>query len=95
MLKKSTEIYFCPPMPFPDVLVRVSIAVRRHHDQGNFYKGHSIEAGLQVQRFSPISSRQETWQYPDRHGMVWEKLRVLLYLALKANRGRLELGRGS
>jgi hypothetical protein len=35
-----------------------------------FYKGLLIEAGLQVQRFSPISSRQETWQHTDRHGMM-------------------------
>ena len=30
------------------VLVRVSIAVKRHRDQGNSYKGHLIGAGLQV-----------------------------------------------
>jgi hypothetical protein len=41
------------------VLVGVSIAVNRHYVQGNSYKGqHLIEAGLQVQRFSPLSSRQ-------------------------------------
>jgi hypothetical protein len=34
-------------------------AVNRHHDQGNSYKGqHLIGAGLQDQRFSPLSSRQ-------------------------------------
>jgi hypothetical protein len=33
-----------------DVLVRVPIGVKRHHDQGNSYKGRcSIRAGLQVQ----------------------------------------------
>ena len=42
------------------VLVRVSIAEKRHHDQGNSYKGqHLIGAGLQVQGFSPLSSRWE------------------------------------
>ena len=31
------------------------IAVKRHHDQGNFYKGkHFIMAGLQFQGFSPL-----------------------------------------
>jgi len=36
--------------------VRVSFVVKRHCDQGNSYKGqHLIEAGLQVQRFSPLS----------------------------------------
>jgi hypothetical protein len=34
--------------------------VNRYHDQGKTYKGqHLIGAGLQVQRFSPLSSRQE------------------------------------
>ena len=50
------------------VLDTVSIAVKRHHDQGNSYKEqHLIGAGLQVQRFSP-SSWHETWQHPGRHG---------------------------
>jgi hypothetical protein len=32
--------------------------VNRHHDQGNSYEGqHLIGVGLQVQRFSPLSSR--------------------------------------
>jgi hypothetical protein len=40
--------------------VRVSIAVKKHHDQGHSYKGqHLIGSGLQVQRFSPLSSRWE------------------------------------
>jgi hypothetical protein len=31
--------------------------VKRHHDQGNTYKGqHLVGAGLQIQRFSPLSS---------------------------------------
>jgi hypothetical protein len=51
------------------VLVKVSIAANRHHDQGNSYKEqHLIGAGLQVQRFSPLSSRQGAWQRPGRHG---------------------------
>ena len=69
------------------VLIWVSIALKRHHDQGNFYKGqHLIGTGLQVLRFSPSSSRQE-------HGsiqadMVQEKLRVP-HIHLKAASGRL------
>jgi hypothetical protein len=53
-----------------------------HHDQGNSYEEqHLIGAGLQVQRFSPLSSRWE-------HGSIQadmgpEELRVL-YLHLKA-----------
>jgi hypothetical protein len=35
-------------------------AVNRYHDQGKSYKGHHLTgAGLQVQRFSPVSSRWE------------------------------------
>jgi hypothetical protein len=70
-----------------DVLVRVSIAVERHHDQRNFYKGqHLIGAGLQVQRVSPLSSR---WEHGSiQAGMVWEELRVL-HLDLKVARRRL------
>lgn len=51
------------------VLARVSIAVKRYHNQGNSYKGkHLIGAGLQVQRFSPLSSWWEACQLPGRHG---------------------------
>jgi hypothetical protein len=50
------------------VLVKFTV-VKRHHDQGNSYKGqHLIGAGLLVQRFSPLLSRQEAWQHPGRHG---------------------------
>jgi hypothetical protein len=56
--------------------------MNRHHDQGNSYKGqHLIGAGLQVQRFSPLSSRQEHGSI--QAGMVQEELRVL-HLHLKA-----------
>jgi hypothetical protein len=42
--------------------------VKRHHDQGNFYKGqHVVRAGLLVLRFSPLSW-QEAWQHPGRYG---------------------------
>ena len=44
------------------------IAVKRHHDQGNSYKGkHLTGAGLQFQRFSPLSSWWETWWHTCRH----------------------------
>ena len=47
------------------VLLRVSIAEKRHHEQGNSYKGeHLIGAGLQVQRFSwtnGIMQFEEDW----------------------------------
>jgi hypothetical protein len=49
--------------------LRISIAVMRHHDQGNYHKRqHLIGAGLQFQRFSPLSSRQEAWHCSGRHG---------------------------
>ena len=49
--------------------LRVSIAVKRHHDQDNSYKGqHLIWAGLLILRFRPLSSWQEAWQCPGRPG---------------------------
>jgi hypothetical protein len=61
--------------------------VNRHHDQGNSYKKqHLIGAGLQVQRFSPFSSR---WEHGSiQAGMAQEELRVLC-LHPKAASGRL------
>jgi hypothetical protein len=39
------------------------IAVKRHCDQSNSYKGkHLMGSCLQFQRFSPSSSWQEAWQ---------------------------------
>jgi hypothetical protein len=50
--------------------------VNRHHDQGKYYEGqHLIRAGLQVQRFSPLSSRWE--QSSIQAGTVEVELRVL------------------
>jgi hypothetical protein len=50
--------------------------VNRHHNQGKSYKGqHLIGVSLQVQRFSPVSSR---WEHGSiQEGMVQEELRVL------------------
>jgi hypothetical protein len=55
---------------------------------------HLIGAGLQVQRFSPLSSRQGHGSI--QAGMVWEELRVL-HLHLKADRrlASRQLGGGS
>ena len=56
--------------------------MNRHHEHGNSYKGqHFIGAGIQVQRFSPLSSRRE--QGLIQAGMAQEELRVLR-LHLKA-----------
>jgi hypothetical protein len=46
------------------------------HDQGNSYKEqHLTGAGLQVQKFSPLSSR---WEHGSiQAGMAQEELRVL------------------
>ena len=63
-------------------LIKGFTAVNRHHDQGKSYKGqHLIGAGLQVQRFSPLSSRKEHGSI--QAGMVQEELSVL-HLHLKA-----------
>jgi hypothetical protein len=51
--------------------------VNRHHDQGMSYKKkqHLIGAGLQVQRFSPLSLR---WEYGSiQADMAQADLRVL------------------
>jgi hypothetical protein len=66
------------------VIVRVSIAVKRPCNQSNSYKGqHLIGAGLQVQRFSPLSSRQEHSNVRAKVGL--EELKVLHFVP-KANR---------
>jgi hypothetical protein len=51
-------------------------AVNRHHDQGKSYKNqHLIGASLQVQRFSPLSSR---WEHDSiQAAMAQAELRVL------------------
>ena len=67
-----------------DFIVRVSIAMKRRHYLGNFYK-RQHRAGLQVQRFSSLSSWQEVWQHCIQAGMVLEELRVLCFV-LKTNR---------
>lgn len=45
------------------------MAVNGHHNQGNSYKEqHLIGAGLQILRFSPLSSWREAWWHLGRHG---------------------------
>jgi hypothetical protein len=67
------------------VLDRVSIAVKRHHDQGNSYKGqHSIGAGLQFKRLSQFSS---WWKHSRvQTDMELEKELRILHLDLRAAR---------
>ena len=60
--------YFVSLLKLIIVLVRVSIVVKRHHEQGKSYKGqHLMAAGLQVSKFSPLSSRLE-------HGSIQEDM---------------------
>jgi hypothetical protein len=68
-------------------VVGILTAVSRHHDQGKSYKRqHLIGAGLQVQRFSLVSSR---WEHGSiQTGVVQAELRVL-HLHLKVASGRL------
>jgi hypothetical protein len=55
------------------VLVRVSIAVKRHHDQGRIYKGqYLIGTALYFQRFHPLSSWQQGSIQADRRWRSWE-----------------------
>jgi hypothetical protein len=50
--------------------------VKRYHGQGNSYEGqYLIGAGLQVERFSLLSSRREHGSF--QAGMAQEELRVL------------------
>jgi hypothetical protein len=45
------------------------MAMKRYHDPGNSYIGATFHwDGLQYQKFSPLSSWQEAWQHPGRHG---------------------------
>lgn len=40
--------------------------MKKHHDHSRFYQGkHLIGTGLQLQRFSPLSSWRETWCHID------------------------------
>jgi hypothetical protein len=59
------------------VLVKCSNAMKRCCDQGNFYKGkHSVEAGLQCQRFYSICHHGSKHSHTQAD-MVLEKLRCL------------------
>lgn len=51
----------------PSVLVSFFFffPVKRHHEQGNTYKGKYLI--LLFQRFNPLSSWWEIWQLVDRH----------------------------
>ena len=72
---------------FADSL-RVSIAVKRHHDHGNSYKGkHFTGASLQSQRFSPLLSWWEAWRGSLQAGIVLEKELRVLHLDLQAAEG--------
>jgi hypothetical protein len=74
------------------VIVRVPIALKRHQDQGNSYKGqHLIGAGLSILRFSPLSSRQEHGSM--QAGMVLEELRILHLHPKEAGSRLLSSGR--
>ena len=59
--------------PRDGVSVWVSIAVKKHHDQGDFYKGDLIGTSLAFQRLRPLSSWWESRQPPGRHGARRDK----------------------
>lgn len=49
-------------------LVRVSIAIKGHHDHSHSYKEqHLTRTGLRVQRLGPLSSFEEAWWCAGRH----------------------------
>ena len=80
-------------MTDPIVLVRVSIAVKRHHDQGNSYKGpHLIGTDY---RFSLLSSSGEHGSF---QASTTKRKLTVLQLELKVTRRSLAsawLGGGS
>jgi|UPI0000483A66 hypothetical protein len=39
--------------------------MKKYHDEGNTYKSKQL---TKFQRFSPLSSWEEGWQYAGRHG---------------------------
>lgn len=48
----------------------VSIAVRRHYDQSNSYKGkHFLGSGLKLRDYSPLISWLEARYHADTHGV--------------------------
>ena len=73
------------------VYLRVSIALKRHHDHGNSYKGsHFIGAGLQFRGLVHHHGRKHGDMQAD---MVLEKELRVLHLALQAagRNGEIEL----
>lgn len=57
------------PLPIRPYLSHCSITLKRHHDQDNSYqRKHFIGAGLQFQRFSPLSTWQGAGWHAGRHG---------------------------
>jgi hypothetical protein len=73
---------------FSLVLVRVSIAVKRHRNQSNSHKGHHLIGGWY--RFRDSVHYQGGKHGSIQAGMVQEELRVL-HLVLKRTRRRLSL----
>ena len=62
--------------------------MNRHHNQGKSYtKQHLTGAGLQVQRFSPLSSQAGAWQHPGRHGEGGAESSTSSYEGCKQNTG--------
>ena len=58
--------------------LRVSIAVKRHHDHGDSNKGqHLVGDGLQFQRFNPVSFMAESMATYTQADMVLEDWRSL------------------
>jgi hypothetical protein len=69
--------------------LRVSIAMKRHHDQSNFYKGHLIGAGLQ---FGGAVYHHHGRKHGDVHAnMVLEKELRVLHLDPMATRRSVSL----
>jgi hypothetical protein len=49
-------------------MTKASLKKTKQTNKQTKTKKHLIGDGLQVQRFSPLTSKVEAWQYPGRHG---------------------------
>ena len=67
---KTSSFWFCQLLALTKLYFCLSVSLlQRHHDHGYSYKRkHLLRAGLQVQRFSQLSSLWEAWWHAGKHG---------------------------
>jgi hypothetical protein len=87
----ETAFWYCVRASgLPTCLSQGFIAVNRHHDLGNSYKGeHLVGAVLQGQRFSPLSLQHEAWWHAGRQG-AGENWEFYVWISKQQERSWLE-----